>query len=61
MTFISMFFSMPLLVWGASGLLRNYAQASLTDRVRDSAALVIGMVMLVAGLFQVIVAARSAL
>lgn len=60
MTLISLFFSMPLLVWGASGLLRNYVQSSLTERVRDLAVALIGMVILAADLVQIIVAVRSA-
>lgn len=59
MTLISLFFSMPLLVWGASGLLRNYAQSSLTERVRDSAVAIVGLVILISDLFQIIVAVRS--
>jgi hypothetical protein len=60
MTLISMFFSMPLLVWGASRLFGNYAQTSLTERVRDLAVALLGAVILIANAFQIIVAARSA-
>lgn len=60
MTLISLFFSMPLLVWGASGLLCNYAQSSLTERVRDFAVAILGMVILTADLLQIIVAVKSA-
>jgi hypothetical protein len=60
MTLISLFFSMPLLVWGASGLLRNYAQSTLTERARDLAVTLLGIVILAADLVQIIVAVRSA-
>ena len=60
MTLISMFFSMPLLVWGASRLVRNRAQTSLTERVVDLAVPFLGMVILIADVFQIVVAARSA-
>jgi hypothetical protein len=60
MTLISLFFSMPLLVWGVSGLLREGAQPSLTERVRDFAVALLGMVILIADVFQIVVAARSA-
>jgi hypothetical protein len=58
MTLIAMFFSVPLLVWGTSRLFRNYASTSLTERVRDFAVAFLGTVMLIAGVFQVIVAVR---
>jgi hypothetical protein len=61
MTLISLFFSMPLLVWGASGLLRKDAQPSLTERVRDFAVALLGMIILIADVFQIVLAARSAL
>jgi len=61
MTLISMFFSMPLLVWGASRLVRNRAQTSLTERVVNLAVPFLGMVILIADVFQIVVAARSAL
>jgi hypothetical protein len=60
MTLISMFFSMPLLVWGASRLVRNRAQTSLTERVVNLAVPFLGMVILIADVFQIVVAARSA-
>ena len=60
MTLISLFFSMPLLVWGASGLLRKDAQPSLTERVRDFAVALLGMVILTADLLQIIVSVKSA-
>jgi hypothetical protein len=60
MTLISLFFSMPLSVWGVSGLLRKDAQPSLTERVRDFAVALLGMVILIADVFQIVVAARSA-
>jgi len=55
-----MFFSMPLLVWGASRLVRNRAQTSLTERVVNLAVPFLGMVILIADVFQIVVAARSA-
>jgi len=61
MTLISLFFSMPLFVRGASGLLRKDAQPSLTKRGRDFAVALLGMVILIADVFQIVVAARSAL
>jgi hypothetical protein len=61
MTWFTLFFSMPLLVWGASRLARNRAQTSLTERVADLAVPFIGMVILIADVFQIVVAARSAL
>jgi hypothetical protein len=60
MTLVTMFFSMPLLVWGASRLVRNHAQTSLTERVVDLAVPFLGIVILIADVFQIIVAARSA-
>lgn len=60
MTLISMFFSMPLLVWGASRLVRNRGQTSATERVVDLAVPFLGMVILIADVFQIVVAARSA-
>src|SRR5216683_1561321 len=57
MILISMFFSMPLLVWGASRLVRNRAQNSLPERVVVLAVPFLGMVILIADVFQIVVAA----
>jgi hypothetical protein len=57
-TLITMFFSLPLLVWGVSGLSRNYAQSSLTERARDLGVAFLGAFILIADILQIIMASK---